>query len=81
MSSMCQPCFFNHVQCTVQLLSIQTITFCISVLNQDPEQQYAKTICPGVAKSRALATLLSDQAIDTVQQLYTAPNIGKRFVV
>ena len=63
---------------TVSPLSIQTITVFISVLNHDPEQQHASKWYPGVVKSKAIATLLSDQASDIVPRLYTAPTIGKR---
>ena len=41
---------------TVSPLSIQTITFFISVLNHDPEQELAPKRCPDVDKSKAIAT-------------------------
>ena len=58
--------------------STQIITFFITVLNHDPKQQHAPKWCPGVDKSKAIATLLSDQASDIVTRLYTVPNIEMR---
>ena len=62
---------------TVWPLRIQTLTFCISVLTQDPEQQW----CAGVGESKAIVTLASYQPSDIVWQLYTARNSGKRLDV
>ena len=66
---------------TVWPLNIQTTTFFISVLKQDPAQQHATKKCPGVDKSKAIATLPSDHASDIVRRLCTAPSIGKGLYV
>ena len=44
-------------------LNIQAITFFSSVWKQDPEQQHAKRSSPGVTKSKAIVTLLSDDRV------------------
>ena len=46
--------------CTIRPLNIQTSTFFISVLNQDPQEQHAKRDCPRVDKSKATVAVLSD---------------------
>ena len=65
----------------VWLLNIQTIAFFRSVLKQSPDQQLVNRRCPGVNKSKAIVTLLSDQASNVTQKTYTAPNIRKCFDV
>ena len=70
--------FSRHAKITVWMLKIQAITFTISVLKQDPEQQHAKWWCEGVDKSNAIATLLLDRSSNTMWRLYMASNIGKR---
>ena len=62
-------------------INIQTITFFISVLKQDPEQWHSKQWCPGADNSKAMVSLLSDQASYIVRRLYMALKIGKRLNV